>query len=474
MAQDSCSDVRMENLLRALRSYGVEIGSEDLNALAEGAETLSEKTVAQIDGLSTNGDIARQLVTALVERHAEIARTNGLWKRAKPVYDALSALFDVHMELWKAMVDAARGGRAFTDVELDCFEGRIALAQDLADEASREAGGEAFAQAQAACDRELKLRYRLQFDEQMIADIDRLVGNVASSRPSLIVGDKGIAKTQVAKFVMSLYGEEPIVVSVKGDMMSDELIGHLVHDRERQTFVFEEGALVRAMREGRPILLDEINFGDQSIIARLQDILVKIPGESAYIQEEDATVTVAPGFAVLATANEASLRYRHREVLDPAIRDRFDIVARSYPDIEGTSFLDSAPNLMRLALSSAVDEYGKMSRHIDEDMLRAFVRMAHATQYLYSVPTKDITVELSSDEATGSVRDTDHPLMTDCITPRTLSNIVADCAEGNLPGRRFDIALLDRIIDTLDQAGSRDNAEVAQQLKVILNLAATE
>lgn len=469
MSSRNRPDIRMDNLLAALSRHGIDLRHHvcDLGTLDESDRAWVD---ALIDALDKDQDIARRLVDAVFERLAGTSRRESRWSEAMPVYRAHQSLFDARMCLWQAMVDAARTGDGFTDVELSAHEERIAALVGALDRARDAAGEDASSRAQAAFDRELKERFRLQFDDGMIADINRLVGNLVAHRPSLIVGDKGVAKTQVAKFVMSLYGAEPVVISVKGDMMSDELIGHLVHDPARKTFVFEEGALVKAMRGGYPILLDEVNFGDQSVIARLQDILVKVPGDQAFIQEEGSTVTVAPGFAVMATANEASSRYRNREVLDPAIRDRFDIVMRGYPDIKGTSFMDEAPDLMRLAVSSAVDEHGEMSPHVDRKVLGAFVQMAHATQYLYSVPAKDITVDVSGGNTTGSMRDSDHPLMTDCITPRVLSNLVADCAQGNLPDRRFDISLLVHVLDTLDQAGSHDNSEIARQLWVILDI----
>jgi hypothetical protein len=313
--------------------------------------------------------------------------------------------------------------------------------------------------------------YALQFDEKMIEDINKLVGNVMNSRPTLIVGDKGIAKTQVAKFVMSLFGSEPMVISVKGDMMSDELIGKIKHDKVQNTFVFKEGVLLRAMRLGTPVLLDEINFGDQAIIARLQDILLKRPGEKVFVQESgEEPIEVAPGFTVFATANEASTRYRHREILDPAIRDRFNIILRSYPDLDINPLTDTPASLLRIALSSAVDSWGLPSPHINLETLESLVKLAHATQFLYSVPGKEVTIQFSEDKVSSSVLEESEPLMTDCITPRTVSKLIADFAAGNLPGVSLDATLIKNLISSLDQAGATHNRELAEQIGLLLDV----
>jgi len=427
----------------------------------------------------TSGEQARILVAELLDQ-AALARTRFDQhaqdnQQAQQLQAAFDTVFSARLALWQAMARATLDGREFTDVELGFYERRITEAQQALDLVLSTAPPPLALRALTAHDRALKERYTLQFDAQMVADINSIIGNIANSRPTLIVGDKGIAKTQVAKFVMSLYGAEPLIVSVKGDMMSDEVIGKVKHDREQGTFVFEEGMLLTAMRKGLPLLLDEINFGDQAIIARFQDILLRRPGEVVFVQESgEEPVTVQPGFAVLATANEASERYRHREILDPAIRDRFNIVMRSYPDLSSDPLMDIPPRLMRLVLSSAVDRWGIASPHLNLRLLELFVRLAHATEYLYSVPARDVTLDLNADELTSIVVEEAQPLMTDCITPRTISKLIDDCARGNLPGMRLDAALIQHSIDALDQAGALHNSTLANQMRILYDIGTPE
>ena len=224
------------------------------------------------------------------------------------------------------------------------------------------------------------------------------------------------------------------------------------------------------MRAGVPLLLDEINFGDQAVIARLQDILLKGPGESVFLQEEGIDLVVQPGFTVFATANEASARYRHREVLDPAIRDRFEVIERTYPDLDRDPLRRPSPSLMRLALCEAVDADGVFSRHLDRDLLNALVHLATLTEHLYAVPAKDAAISLEKDQAGSIVREDTAPLLTDCITPRALNRAVQDSAGGNLPGRHLDLYLIDKLLRTLDQAGSNHNASLARQAALLVGI----
>lgn len=454
----------------ALSRYGYE-PTHDLGYFIRNGNSPEPVASIRIEGDGAFDALAEELVEDALGRISQTLDTSEENNRADRLKACHASLFEKHLQLWREMIAAACNSRAFTDTELRYYEKEIERAREELEAREAEASPSECAQARRAYDRMQMRRYHLLFDEALLADIERMVGNIVNERPTLLVGDKGIAKTEVAKFVMSLYGTTPKVVSVKGDMMSDELIGKMKHDRAQNTFVFQEGILLQAMRMGQPILLDEINFGDQAIIARLQEMLLRRAGESVFIQENGGeTVDIAPGFIVFATANEASTRYRHREVLDPAIRDRFDIIVRNYPDLDADIFASEPVTLMRLAQSSAVDERGYLSKYIDEAFLESFVRLAYITEYLYATPAKDAVIEPTDDQVRSAVKEDSQPLLTDCITPRAVGNVVADCAAGNLPGRHLDIKLIDRLLHSLDQAGSRYNYELAKQVASMLGI----
>ena len=98
-----------------------------------------------------------------------------------------------------------------------------------------------------------------------------------------------------------------------------------------QTFTqFSEGVLTRALKEGRPIIIDEIDQVPQEIIGRLNDILTKKPGDKVIVQENgEEEITVAKGFIVLATGNIKSDKYNRQE-LDAAFGSRFVVREHEY------------------------------------------------------------------------------------------------------------------------------------------------
>lgn len=379
--------------------------------------------------------------------------------------------FSARRNLWQGMLQATRDGRRFTDAELYFYQGKLAEADSRAHDLASEASPEAVLRAQAAADHATLSEYKLLFDDQMIGTVDRLVGNLMDGRPVLLVGDQGIAKSQAAKFVARLWepDAEPLLISGHGDMMSNELIGQMEQDKDTRVFVFKEGKLVQAMREGRPAIIDDGNFSDQAIMARALDILLKRPGEKVILQENGKEpIEIKPGFFVVVTANEASARHIHRHQFTPAYRNRFDVWKIKYPDSETRNPISGVPHsLMRLALAAAVDEQGILSRHIDAAALERFVRLSHVTQHLYSVPARMARVSnLNTGKSTSNFLD-EEPIMTDCITPRTVVDTVQRSAAGNKPGMSLETEM-ERIIVGLDQAGSVHNQTLARRALTLL------
>ncbi|MDO5043782.1 MAG: AAA family ATPase [Coriobacteriia bacterium] len=462
------SELQKQKLVKfvsALQSYDVDITLDNLEEFVSSDGQVKDLALKTQEHDSDKAELIRNLFESLAKQLSVIKQKNQV---ATELYKQHIAFFNSYLLLWKSMLVANIVGREFTADELEFYVKSISQQKELLDELIKKSDEDSVRQAQAIWDKYTLETYGLLFDEDTLADINQIISNILNSHPTLVVGDKGIAKTQIVKFVMSLYTDEPLILSIKGDMMSDEFIGKIEHDAKNKTFVFVDGVLLKAMREGKPLLLDEINFGDQAIIARLQDLLLREPGEKVFIQEKGEFVTIAHGFAVFATANEASVRYKHREILDPALRDRFDIVFRHYPDAHNTSFLETSDTLMRMAYAAACDYDGLPSEYIDLDQLEKFTRLAFATQYLYSNPAKDVIAVFEENDMKTQTQNDAESLMSDCITPRALYRVVSDASEGNLPGKRLDDNLITKILHNLDQAGSHKNFEIAQQIQVLL------
>lgn len=454
----------------ALRSQGVAVEIDEAGCNVPAMFTI-EKDGVTFDPAPAEEDL----------QNAELVNTVGgalcgvliEYSKNDPEADVVGELINDYKEifvarrnLWQAMLGATREGRKFTDAELTFYQGLVAKTEAAVHEKAANSTPESVLRAQAAADHATLTEHRLVFDDQMVGTVDRLVSNLMDSKPILLVGDQGIAKSQAAKFVAKLWepDAEPLIISGHGDMMSNELIGQMEQDKDTRIFVFKEGKLVQAMREGRPAIIDDGNFSDQAIMARALDTLLKRPGEKVILQENGKEpIEIKRGFFVVVTANEASARHIHRHQFTPAYRDRFDVWKIQYPDSEytGPATQNIPHSLMRLALASAVDANGRLSRHIDATLLEKFTRLSHVTQQAYTTPPRNARVSnLKTGPSTSNFLG-DEPVMTDCITPRALVDVVQRCAAGNKPGMTLEREI-ERTIAGLDQAGSSHNQTLAR------------
>lgn len=382
-------------------------------------------------------------------------------------------VFSARMNLWKSMIGATREGRKLTDIELIYYENEIAEASEALSSRRLSSPDQELNNrvlAQAIFDHKTLEEHGLLFDNAVTETVDRLVGNLMDGKPTLVVGEKGIAKTQACKFAARLWdnSREPIVISGHGDMTSSEFMGQVAQDKETGRFVFKNGKLVQAMKEGRPVIIDEINVGDQTVMLRLQDILLQRPGTSVVVQENgDEEIVIQPGFTVMATANEASEHYQHRNVLESAFRSRYDVLKLGYADIDNDNPLDNTPvSLMRLALAGSINNRGKLSSHIKMDDLTLLVKLANITQHLFTRPARDVrAVGLELDSVTTDYLNTSS-VLSDCITPRSVYDTVSRCTPGNKPGVSLKLEI-QRLIAGLDQSGNRNSKIVNRILELL-------
>jgi hypothetical protein len=421
-----------------------------------------------LSALAGQGDLALLLAEktrSLMDQQAADAEELLIIKGIVTLY---MAEFEKRMELWRRMILASKEGRVFTDTEYDFYSKSVDVAKIAAAKAEKNAAVPRIIRARAMFDHFTITKYGLLFDRQMLQTIERLAGNLADGYPTLLTGEKGIAKTQAARFAAEL-SDEPLIVSNHGDMMSDVFTGRMEQNTETGIFQHSVGKFISAAASGLPVILDEINISDQSIVMRLQDYLLKRSGDTIAVQENaHRNYRIQPGFVVFATANEASVRYQGRNVLDPAFRDRFDIIKLTYPDVNTLDdpITHIPESLLRLALASAIDGNGTISEHIDVPELETFARLAYITEYLYSVPAKNAGINIFDSTLAVPAFLDDQPSMTDCITPRTLVEIVKKCAAGNRGRKLRDEMLL--AIRGLDQAGSSINQEAANRVLLLL------
>ena len=171
--------------------------------------------------------------------------------------------------------------------------------------------------------------------------------------PVYITGDTGNGKTTMIEQACAQLGRELYRVNITAQTDEDDLLGgfRLINGET----VWSDGPVVRAMKSGAVLLLDEIDYGSE-LMSCLQSVL---EGKGVFLKKIGQFVKPAAGFNILATANtkgkgSESGRFANTNVLNEAFLDRFDwTVENDYP----------TEAIEKKILKANMNKFGKM----DED-----------------------------------------------------------------------------------------------------------
>ena len=235
-----------------------------------------------------------------------------------------------------------------------------------------------------------QLRDGLLLTAQMRGIISEALPALTRGEPVLLVGETGGAKTALAEYLATHgLGLEPELVSGYGDITSAQLIGthELRAEQGATASTFVPGPMLRAMHEGRPVILDEINAMPAEFLKRLNRILQLRPGDRFGVQEDAGReVAIAEGFAILATANEQTPhRYRGLDRLSAELVNRFGANGYRvhYPDAEHAYEEFPTENAL-LALAAVVDERAALPDGLTADEVTRVARAAFISQQVFA------------------------------------------------------------------------------------------
>lgn len=145
----------------------------------------------------------------------------------------------------------------------------------------------------------------------------------------------------------------------------DEFDAQLKQLNKAALFKFIEGLLVKAVRKGQWILLDEINLAPPDTLEGLADLLVSPPSITLLEKgAEDAVVKAHPEFRLFACMNPAT-DVGKRE-LPPALRSRFTEI---YVDTPDRNIED-----LRFIIDKYISRHKLSDQHVVNDVAELFLR----------------------------------------------------------------------------------------------------
>ncbi|KAK4741715.1 hypothetical protein SAY87_025303 [Trapa incisa] len=162
--------------------------------------------------------------------------------------------------------------------------------------------------------------------------------------PVLLQGPTSSGKTSLVRYLAAVSGREFVRINNHEHTDLQEYLGSYVTDSTGK-LVFHEGVLVRAVREGNWIVLDELNLAPSDVLEALNRLLDD--NRELFVPELQETIKAHPAFMLFATQNPPTV-YAGRKMLSRAFRNRFvEIHVDEIPEDELTTILEEKCKISR-------------------------------------------------------------------------------------------------------------------------------
>ncbi|KAG5541983.1 hypothetical protein RHGRI_021724 [Rhododendron griersonianum] len=137
--------------------------------------------------------------------------------------------------------------------------------------------------------------------------------------PVLLQGPTSSGKTSLVQYLAEITGHEFVRINNHEHTDLQEYLGSYIIDASGR-LTFHEGVLVKAVRKGYWIVLDELNLAPSDVLEALNRLLDD--NRELFIPELHETIRAHPGFMLFATQNPPTF-YGGRKMLSRAFRNRF-------------------------------------------------------------------------------------------------------------------------------------------------------
>lgn len=155
--------------------------------------------------------------------------------------------------------------------------------------------------------------------------------------PVLLQGPTSSGKTSLVRYLAAITGHEFVRINNHEHTDLQEYLGTYITDASGK-LVFHEGVLVRAVRNGSWIVLDELNLAPSDVLEALNRLLDD--NRELFVPELQETVRAHPDFMLFATQNPPTV-YGGRKMLSRAFRNRFvEIHVDEIPEDELSTIIE--------------------------------------------------------------------------------------------------------------------------------------
>jgi len=143
----------------------------------------------------------------------------------------------------------------------------------------------------------------------------------AKSYPILLQGETSVGKTSLIHWLASATGNKCLRINNHEHTDLSEYLGTYSCSSQTGQLIFQDGPLIKAMRYGWWIILDELNLASSDILEALNRLLDD--NRQLYLSETNELINAHERFQLFATQNPAGEQYAGRKRLSRAFRNRF-------------------------------------------------------------------------------------------------------------------------------------------------------
>ncbi|CAM8907839.1 unnamed protein product [Rhodiola kirilowii] len=178
--------------------------------------------------------------------------------------------------------------------------------------------------------------------------------------PVLLQGPTSSGKTSLVQYLAAKTGREFVRINNHEHTDLQEYLGSYITDASGK-LVFQEGSLVKAVRNGHWIVLDELNLAPSDVLEALNRLLDD--NRELYVPELCETVKAHPDFMLFATQNPPTF-YGGRKMLSRAFRNRFvEIHVDDIPEEELCNILHNKCQIPESYARKMVDVMKELQLH---------------------------------------------------------------------------------------------------------------
>lgn len=143
----------------------------------------------------------------------------------------------------------------------------------------------------------------------------------SKSYPVLLQGETSVGKTSLIHWLAAATGNQCVRINNHEHTDLSEYLGTYTCSSQTGQLKFEDGPLIKAMRYGWWIILDELNLASTDILEALNRLLDD--NRQLFLTETNELINAHERFQLFATQNPAGEQYAGRKRLSKAFRNRF-------------------------------------------------------------------------------------------------------------------------------------------------------